>query len=458
MAPCSTSIPGSPSHGAALPGVPRETDIPVMKVAERVRLKRMDQLITGSEIASVGVSSTQIAEHLVSAVVEESDLIELGKLDLQARQQLEIDIERLHSRLEHTRAQNNVLTLSLEECKSQADKFYLLVGKYESNAIALRLALGYADRATAAYDCLVALLESELALILKGATAGKDGIEDRRAAERAAWSLLEAEQYGRLSKEGDWGPCDEQRLRELISRLKMDRSKVRDTIVELESVHADALCTRVPVSFAEARKLDLETAVLMQELMAMREDKAELRARLYLLEKERAALELRLSSQDTQRQAQAASILHLQAQLQELEVANTKDTSNTPINEGEALSLESAAALRRENHLKERIHELVDTLDKVSHTSEQRHLQSAELVNDLKKANSTLVQTLERSKKKYQSRLKKLEQQMLSMVERHSCQVRTLKQRIASLEQEIRSNATQSSPSLPQTTPSETTL
>ncbi len=70
----------------------------------------------------IQVSTTQIAEHLVSAVVEESDLIELGKLDVQARQQLEIDIERLHSRLEHTRAQNNVLTLSLEECKSQADK------------------------------------------------------------------------------------------------------------------------------------------------------------------------------------------------------------------------------------------------------------------------------------------------------------------------------------------------
>ena len=74
------------------------------------------------------------------------------------------------------------------------------MGKYESNAIALRLALGYADRATAAYDCLVALLESELALILGGASTGKEAVEDRRAAERAAWSLLEAEQYGRLTK------------------------------------------------------------------------------------------------------------------------------------------------------------------------------------------------------------------------------------------------------------------
>lgn len=65
-------------------------------------------------------------------------------------------------------------------------------------------------------------------------------------------------------REGDWGPGDENRLRELISRLKMDRSRVRDTIVELESVQAESLSTRLPVSLAEARKLDLETAVLMQ--------------------------------------------------------------------------------------------------------------------------------------------------------------------------------------------------
>jgi hypothetical protein len=38
---------------------------------------------------------------------------------------------------------------------------------------------------------------------------------------------------------------------------------------------------------------------------------------------------------------------------------------------------------------------------------------------------SALVQTLERSKKKYQSRQKKLEQQMLGMMERHSALVST---------------------------------
>lgn len=40
----------------------------------------------------------------------------------------------------------------------------LLCGKYESNAIALRVALGLSDRAIEAYDVLLALLETELSL------------------------------------------------------------------------------------------------------------------------------------------------------------------------------------------------------------------------------------------------------------------------------------------------------
>lgn len=67
--------------------------------------------------------------------------------------------------------------------------------------------------------------------------------------------------------------------------------------------------------------------------------------------------------------------------------------------------------------------ELVGTLDKVTKTSELRYQQNAELVLDLRAANTALVSTLDRCKKKYQGRLKKLETQMLSLVERHNQQV-----------------------------------
>jgi len=61
------------------------------------------------------------------------------------------------------------------------------------------------------------------------------------------------------------------------------------------------------------------------------------------------------------------------------------DTKDRPGSSDEDTEL--AAALRRESRLKEKLHDLVTTLDKVSRNSEERHSQSAELVNDLKRAN-----------------------------------------------------------------------
>lgn len=49
----------------------------------------------------------------------------------------------LFSRIEHLKSQNDLLTITLEECKSNAERMSMLVGKYESNATALRLALQY---------------------------------------------------------------------------------------------------------------------------------------------------------------------------------------------------------------------------------------------------------------------------------------------------------------------------
>ncbi|XP_014481651.1 PREDICTED: colorectal mutant cancer protein isoform X3 [Dinoponera quadriceps] len=355
-APCSPLLP--PLQTPPTKNVTRE-EAPVLKMAERVRLRRTDERhITGPDIANLGVCSTMVAEHLVSDLLEQSNLQELNG----SEKQFEVETERLNSRLEHARANNAVLALTLHESKAQCDR-----------------------------------------------------------------------------SEVTWCVEDEQRLRRHISRLKGERTMVRSTAVELESVHAEPLNSKNTISLAEARKLDLETAVLMQELMAMREDKAELRARVFLLEKERATIELKLNARDTQIAAQHATIQHLQGQLSDAEtmlaMATNKDRGLSD-NESEGMESELIEALGREARLKERLQELISTLDEVNKNSELRHQQSAELVNDLKRANGALVQTLEKSKKKYQSRLKKLEQQMLGMVERHAAQVKALKQRITLLEEE----------------------
>mgnify|MGYP002260016223 CR=1 FL=1 len=80
-------------------------------------------------------------------------------------------------------------------------------------------------------------------------------------------------------------------------------------------------------------------------------------------------------------------------------------------------------AARREKKLKARINELVDALETLSKNSETRHQQTAEYVADLKKANGALVAAYEKAKKKHGARLRKLEQQMITMVERHDAQV-----------------------------------
>lgn len=183
---------------------------------------------------------------------------------------------------------------------------------------------------------------------------------------------------------------DEQRLRRQISKLKGDRAMVRSTAVELETVHVEPLNSKNTISLAEARKLDLETAVLMQELMAMREDKAELRARVFLLEKERSTVELKLNVRDTQIAAQHAAIQHLQAQLGDTESMLAMVTNKQREfcdNESDGIESELIEALGREARLKERLQQLVGTLEKVTKNSELRHQQSAELINDLKMAN-----------------------------------------------------------------------
>lgn len=62
----------------------------------------------------------------------------------------------------------------------------MLCGKYESNAIALRLALGLTDRAIEAYDVLLALLETELSL----EETNLNSVQNRTAAETIAKQLL----------------------------------------------------------------------------------------------------------------------------------------------------------------------------------------------------------------------------------------------------------------------------
>ncbi|MEE6508664.1 hypothetical protein FKM82_022173 [Ascaphus truei] len=175
----SASRPVNPSTGE-LSTSSSSNDIPIAKIAERVKLSKTrsessssERPVLGSEISSIGVSSS-VAEHLAHSLQDCSNIQEIfqtlyshgSAISENKIREFEVETERLNSRIEHLKSQNDLLTITLEECKSNAERMSMLVGKYESNATALRLALQYSEQCIEAYELLLALAESEQSLIL----------------------------------------------------------------------------------------------------------------------------------------------------------------------------------------------------------------------------------------------------------------------------------------------------
>uniref|UniRef100_A0A8C7EDL1 MCC regulator of WNT signaling pathway n=1 Tax=Nothoprocta perdicaria TaxID=30464 RepID=A0A8C7EDL1_NOTPE len=374
----SANRPVNPSTGE-LSTSSSSNDIPIAKIAERVKLSKTrsessssDRPVLGSEISSIGVSSS-VAEHLAHSLQDCSNIQEIfqtlyshGSAISESKiREFEVETERLNSRIEHLKSQNDLLTITLEECKSNAERMSMLVGKYESNATALRLALQYSEQCIEAYELLLALAESEQSLILGqfraagvGSVGDQTGDENitqmlkrahdcRKTAENAAKALLmkldgscggayaiagcSVQPWESLSSNNlipEFTKEDEQRLKDYIQQLKNDRAAVKLTMLELESIHIDPLSYDVKPR-GDSQRLDLENAVLMQELMAMKEEMAELKAQLYLLEKEKKALELKLSTREAQEQAYLVHIEHLKSEVEEQKEQRMRSLSST---------------------------------------------------------------------------------------------------------------------------------
>ncbi|CAH1787963.1 unnamed protein product [Owenia fusiformis] len=477
--------------------------LPVAKIAELKKLKtgNIDRQVLGAEMSSTGLPNAKMAEHLAQNL--QSNVHEIAsqngsEMTENKVQEFEIEVERLNSRIDHLKSQNDYLGITLEESKSHSNRLTELIGKYESNNTALQLAMNYSDHAIETYEVLIALLESDKGLLLANCRAAGIGnlpcdsshnseptdVQSilhrahsfKKMSENAARQVLQkldrscgvhnpglvAQPWDDLSTtsrtastasstgssadmESSFSKMDEQRLRDYVQQLKNDRSAVKLTVLELESVHLDPLQSPVGPTNHDTQRLDLENAVLMQELMAMKEEKAEYKAQNYLLDKENRSLQLRLNGKESQEQAYIVQIEHLKSEVEEQSDTGYKkddiDFSTPSITLAELrsqtsseIALDLQESLKREKKLKSRVHELVSTLEKLSKNSEIRHQQSAEFVSDLKRANSALVTAFEKAKKKYQSRVKKLEQQMKHTADKYETQMRLLKQRIMALE------------------------
>lgn len=274
-------------------------------------------------------------QELIQAAQREGGTLSDSKINT-----FEIELERLQSKIDNLRSQNDLLTLTLEESKSHCDRLTVLIGKYESNNTALQLALGYSDQVIEAYQAVTHLLDTDQAVLLANCRAAGLGnmgeqhlpppsviimschassffhvtgsCEDeggqydvsmilqsahlnRKTAEHSAkqlllrldrrplpspptapWDELSSSQTASTtsstgsSADTEFSKQDEIRLRQLIRQLCEERSTVKRTTMELESVHVDPLGYEATPPNPEAQRLDLENAVLMQELMAMK--------------------------------------------------------------------------------------------------------------------------------------------------------------------------------------------
>lgn len=312
-----------------------------------------------------------------------------------AKDNAELEIQRLQRCADHLRVQNNLLSLNLGDSKAHCEHLYLLCGKYESNAIALNQALNLSDRTIEAYDVMLALLESKLAILEHAESA----IENRKAAETVAkrlmvrlendksmqgnslgpWQDAATVMYGGGNDHCAWTDEDDQKLRDQMSKLKGQRASVQNTVVNLESPHKDyeAMTNSPKLNEhiqSENRKAELETAVLMEELMSVRENFNDMKYRAEQADREKnLALE---------------ALIHLQAQLTDSEalvaMANKDRASYSDAEHTAGIELELVEALARESRLKARLQALASSLESATKSSEEKY---ATTVAELRQAN-----------------------------------------------------------------------
>lgn len=93
------------------------------------------------------------------------------------KQEVELQLAKANSQIDHLRSQNDVLELTLDDAKNTSEKLSMYLARQESNGTALQLALAYSDQTIEAYDVLVALLETEISAI----QGNKDDFDLKRA-------------------------------------------------------------------------------------------------------------------------------------------------------------------------------------------------------------------------------------------------------------------------------------
>lgn len=188
-----------------------------------------------------------------------------------------------------------------------------------------------------------------------------------------------------------WTEDDYVSLQNIVSKYKALRQLVQNTSVVLEAPFYDSGMddgrdvkdSGVAIQ-RENRRMDLETAVLMQELMSIREEVSEYKCRAEQAERGKTNADQRAATLQE-------ALVYLQAQLDDTESllskANKNRQSYSETEHAVGIERELVEALSRESRLKARLQCLSGALETAAKSSEEKYSHVQNTVMELKQAN-----------------------------------------------------------------------
>lgn len=385
----------------------------------------------------------------------------------------ELQLERQNTKVEHLKSQIDVMALTLAESKGYADKLSMLVGQYDAGNSALSLAVKYTEMALEVSEVLNLLSDSEQNVLLANCNkAGPDtklasgtgkvtierkrAMNNRRQVEMRAKSLLQKLEKTLEDPSGVWETMSNSthtskhsngassvgshssaaeieisqseilRFKEYKEQLKGHKNALKATIIDLDTSILQPDSDVPKTNSKTDLRLDLEHAVMLQELNCAKEERAEMKAMAYLAQQELRTLELRLEAAKLQEQGFKTQMSYYKTEWREelrkrRRLAKEVKARNTgePNPEEFTLEMELSEALKREKKLKVKMAELTETIERLARNAEMRHTQQGTYISDLKRTNEALTSAYDKSKKKHALSLKKLEAQITQLVAQH---------------------------------------
>ncbi|XP_056122472.1 colorectal mutant cancer protein isoform X2 [Rhinichthys klamathensis goyatoka] len=353
---------------------------------------------------------------------------------------LQAEIEKLQRCLERLKARNERLNGALVRRKGESEQLSMSLSRQEADSSALHMALAYCEECEEAYSDLLSLCEArrqQNAEQMSTPQSDLSKLTDVNSDKgEPSSSPLEGTAENRTNSlsgqefEGQAGV-----ILQRIARLKQDRAAM--CIPQQRGKAGEGKISPDTGTLAGVRgrtsslskNTKEEKAVLLYELVTVREEMSEMRGNLRLLEKERRCLDLALMVQSAQDSAGALILDSLRDELGERRatqqriaenLANIEVEGEIPGPRNHSILRELQAALQREQSLKKRVAALRESLDSaVTDSTTQRRVNREENAR-LSRYYNKVSSTYRSSRKKHQEQLWRLEKQIAVMNERHT--------------------------------------